>query len=71
VTRIRPVKNQLELARILEWTGMNGGAGAGTYRRCKPTGMMPRDRALKPSGFELLPESLQGGESFVRYFVTA
>jgi hypothetical protein len=44
VTRIQPAKALLVLARILEWTGMNGDAGAGTYHRRKPTGSGPADR---------------------------
>jgi hypothetical protein len=42
VTRIGPAKNQLELARFLEWTGIYGDATEGTYRHDKPTGMMAR-----------------------------
>ena len=71
VTRIRPAKNQLELARFLDRTGQNGDTSEGTYRHGKPTGMMGRDRAPRPSRFAQLIESLQGDELLVRCFVAA
>jgi hypothetical protein len=71
VARIRPVKPQLELARILDRMGQNEDATEGTYHRRKLTGMMARDKAPGLSRFEPLPESLQDGESLVRFFGTA
>jgi hypothetical protein len=64
VTRIGPIQNQLELARILDRTGLYGDETEGTYRHGKPTEMMARDRAPKPRRFEQLLESLQDGELF-------
>jgi hypothetical protein len=71
VTRIGHVQNQFVRSRILDSDEQNEDASEGTYDGLKPTGMMGRDRAPRPSRFAQLIESLQGDELLVRCFVAA
>ena len=71
MTSNRPVKIQLVRSRILDSDEQNEDASEGTYDGLKPTGMMGRDRAPRPSRFAQLIDSLQNRDLLVRYFVTA